>query len=121
VALTYFTERDRFVDLIVHEAAHIFHNWKRRYVGLPHTRTREWLLEITYGKRGAFAYACEAYSRIRALGRTRTERGRLVDEYALSAAPPDDRVDAAEVVDIVRGAVAARNGWKRILERCASL
>jgi hypothetical protein len=33
--------------------------------------------------------------------------------------PSDDRVDADEYVDILREAVAARNGWKRILARCA--
>jgi hypothetical protein len=119
VAPTYFTERDRFADFIVHEAAHVFHNWKRTFAGLPHTRTREWLLEIDFGRRETFAYSCEAYSRILALGRTRGERASLVDEYGASAAPPDERADAAEVIDIVRSAVAARNGWKRILARCA--
>jgi len=33
--------------------------------------------------------------------------------------PPDERVDGAKYVDILREAVAARNGWKRILERCS--
>jgi hypothetical protein len=33
--------------------------------------------------------------------------------------PPDERVDAVEYVDILREAVAARNGWKRILQRCS--
>jgi len=31
-------------DFVVHEAAHVLHNWKRGYAGLPHTRNREWLL-----------------------------------------------------------------------------
>jgi hypothetical protein len=119
VAVTYFTEDDRFADFIVHEAAHIFHNWKRQYAGLPHTRTREWLLEIEFRKRETFAYSCEAFSRIRALGRTTAERRRLVEEYAEGAAFADERVDLEEVVDGLREAVDARNGWKRILGRCA--
>jgi hypothetical protein len=119
VTLAYFTAQDRFADFVVHEAAHIFHNWKREYAGLPHSRTREWLLAIEFRKRETFAYACEAYSRILALGRRRSERVLLLEEYAASAAPPDERADAAEVIDILRGAIAARNGWKRILARCA--
>jgi hypothetical protein len=119
VALTYFTEDDRFADFVVHEAAHVFHNWKREYAGMTHTRTREWLLEIEFRKRETFAYSCEAFSRILTLGKTRAEREKLVEEYAAGSAPSDERVDGAEVVDIVRGAVATRNGWKRILARCA--
>lgn len=119
VALTYFTEDDRFADFVVHEAAHVFHNWKREYAGMPFTRTREWLLEIEFRKRETFAYSCEAFSRILTLGKTRAEREKLVAEYAAGSAPSDERVDGAEVVDIVRDAVANRNGWKRILARCA--
>ena len=119
VALTYFTEEDRFADFVVHEAAHIFHNWKRQYAGMPYTRTREWLLEIEFRQRETFAYSCEAYSRILALGRTRADRDKLLDEYAVGSAPSDERVDGTEVVDILRDAVAGRNGWKRILARCA--
>lgn len=33
--------------------------------------------------------------------------------------PGDDRVDADEYIDILREAVGARNGWKRILNRCS--
>ena len=119
VALTYFTEEDRFADFVVHEAAHVFHNWKREYAGMPYTRTREWLLEIEFRKRETFAYSCEAYSRILALGKSCAEREKLLDEYAAGSAPSDERVDGGEVVDILREAVAARNGWKRILARCA--
>jgi hypothetical protein len=119
VALTYFAEDDRFADFVVHEAAHVFHNWKREYAGMPFTRTREWLLEIEFRKRETFAYACEAFSRILAIGATRAERERLLEEYAAGSAPTDERVDGGDVVDILREAVAARNGWKRILSRCA--
>lgn len=33
--------------------------------------------------------------------------------------PAKEHVDASEYVDILREAVATRNGWKRILERCS--
>lgn len=33
--------------------------------------------------------------------------------------PPDERVQGTEYVDILREAVAARNGWKSIRERCS--
>ena len=58
----YFENPAPFSDYIVHEAAHVFHNCKRETVGLPATRTREWLLSIEFGKRETFAYTCEAYS-----------------------------------------------------------
>jgi hypothetical protein len=119
VALTYFSEADRFADFIVHEAAHVFHNWKREYAGMPHTQQREWLLDIAFDKRETFAYTCEAWSRILALGRSRAERARLLTEYAAGLGPADERVEKTEVVDILREAVAARNGWRRILARCA--
>ena len=119
VALTYFTEDDRFADFVVHEAAHVFHNWKREYAGMSHTRRREWLLEIAFRKRETFAYSCEALSRILSLGKTRSDREKLVEEYTAGSAPSDERVDSAEIVEILREAVVARNGWKRILARCA--
>lgn len=121
VSLSYFKhqEQDHFADFLVHEAAHIFHNCKRRRVGLPFTRRREWLLEIAFVKRETFAYACEAYSRILELSSSRTERARLLAEHEDGALPGDERVDAAEYIDILREAVSARNGWKRILARCA--
>jgi hypothetical protein len=119
IALTYFTERDPFADFLMHEAAHVFHNWKREYVGLPHTRTREWLLSIGFRRRETFAYACEAYSRILTLGTTRRDRARLVEEYAVTALPTDEQVEGAELVDILREAVGTRNGWGRIRARCA--
>jgi len=120
VSSEYFDEEDPFADFVVHEAAHVFHNCKRRTIGLRETRRREWLLDIEYRKRETFAYACEAYARI-------VERApRLAYRAALGVAfarerttPTDDRVDRDELVDIVRDAAAVRNGWKRILARCA--
>jgi len=69
VSTAYFEDDDPFADWVVHEAAHVFHNWKREAVGLSHTRTREFLLPIAYAKRELFAYACEAYATILGKGR----------------------------------------------------
>lgn len=115
----YFGVPGRFDDFLVHEAAHIFHNCKRRTIGLRETRRREWLLEIEFAKRETFAYACETYSRIHGLGRGLRARQTLLAEYAQGPMPADDRLDVEEYLDILREAVAARNGWKRILARCA--
>jgi hypothetical protein len=118
VSLQYFAPNGRFEDFVVHEVAHVFHNWKRESVGLPHTHRREWLLEIDYAKRETFAYACEAYSRILELSSGPADRRALLLELQRER-PPVDRVDPGEYVDILREAVAARNGWRRILARCA--
>jgi len=119
VSVEYFTDSGRFEDFVVHEAAHVFHNCKRRTIGLPHTRRREWLLEIAFAKRETFAYACEAYSRILELGKSPAERRALLSELEREPVPGAQRVDPGEYVHILREAVAARNGWKRILARCA--
>ena len=74
VSPDYFAEGDPFADFIVHEAAHIFHNCKRRTIGLPETRTKEWLLDIEFRQRETFAYSCEAYARIVARARNPAER-----------------------------------------------
>jgi len=119
VSTDYFHATDRFADFVVHEAAHVFHNCKREALGLPHSRHREWLLEIEYGKRETFAYACEAYSRLLELGRDTKHRQDLLAELAAAPLPGDDRVVGAEYLDILAEAVMARNGWKRILTRCS--
>ena len=119
VSMEYFRNQNPFEDYVMHEAAHIFHNCKPVMIGLPPTRRREWLLDIDYAMRETFAYSCEAYSRIVELGKTRSERNRLLSEHAEGPMPPDDRVDEDEYIDILREAVSARNGWKRILERCS--
>ncbi len=119
VSTAYFDEEDPFADFVVHEAAHVFHNWKRARVGLPHTRYREWLLEIEFSKREQFAYACEAYSRILEQAKNPGDRRRLHAEYAEHWLPTaDDRVDGEELIATLAEAVNARNGWKRILKRC---
>jgi hypothetical protein len=118
ISMEYFRSENRFEDFVVHEAAHVFHNCKRETIGLPKIRGREWILEIEFRKRELFAYACEAYSCLLALGRTPTSRGALLAENETDWTPPDDRVDIDEFLATLHEAVDARNGWKRILERC---
>lgn len=119
VSTEYFRETgDRFADFLLHETAHVFHNCKRRTVGLPETRRREWLLDIDFRKRETFAYACEAYGRILELGRRPADRRALLSECLDAPPPPDDRVDEADYRAAVSEAVEARNGWKRILRQC---
>jgi hypothetical protein len=90
--MDYFRSNDRFADFVVHEAAHVFHNCKRRTVDLKETRRREWLLEMDFSKRETFAYACEAYSRILELGDSAHARRKLCQELEGEAMPPDERV-----------------------------
>lgn len=119
VSMDYFGNHNPLEDYVIHEAAHIFHNCKREMIGLHSTRRREWLLEIDFAKREIFAYSCEAYSRILEHTKTCSERIQLLSEHAESQTMPDNRVDEDEYLDILREAVSARNGWKRILERCS--
>jgi hypothetical protein len=75
--------------------------------------------EIDRYQRETFAYACEAYSRLLELGRTPSICKSLLLELTGADAPPEDRVKRDEYVDILTEAASARNGWKRILARCA--
>ncbi|MGC9986909.1 MAG: hypothetical protein ABSF35_25245 [Polyangia bacterium] len=119
VSLKYFKMEDPFADFVVHEAAHIFHNCKRRTIGLAEKRKREWLLDIEYQKRETFAYACEAYARILERAPKPQDRPALATEYASKVRVSGERVDTVEVNSILADACAARNGWKIILARCA--
>ena len=119
VSPDYFAEGDPFADFIVHEAAHIFHNCKRRTIGLHDTRRKEWLLDIEFRQRETFAYSCEAYARIVARAKNPAERRGLAVEYGAKRRISEERVDPAEVASIVAEAASARNGWKVILARCA--
>jgi len=121
VSLGYFVEEDPLADYVVHEVAHIFHNCKRQTIGLSHSRSKEWLLDIAYAKRETFAYACEAYSRILEQTSGKMERRGLLTRYAHGLEPCDDSVNGAELLDILAEAVEARNGWKRILARCSGV
>ena len=62
----------------------------------------------------------EAYSRILTLGKGPAGRRMRLFELEQRPMPADERVDAAEYVDVLREAVEARNGWKRILDRCSN-
>jgi hypothetical protein len=119
VSIAYFHSESRFDDFLVHEAAHVFHNCKRETIGLSKIRGREWLLEIEFGKRETFAYACEAYSCIVSLGATPVARRRLLTDIENGQMPPDESVELKDYVQALREAVDARNGWKRIRESCA--
>lgn len=44
----------------------------------------------------------------------------LLAELEEAPMPADEGVEAGEYIDILREAVAVRNGWKRILERCSA-
>jgi hypothetical protein len=115
LSMAYFGDADPFADWVVHEAAHVFHNWKREFAGLPSTRSREFLLPIDYRKRELFAYACEAYATILESAGSPADRRRLHAEYAANWAPSADGMDRDELIAAVAEAVDARNGWKRIL------
>ena len=78
------------------------------------------LLAIDFRRRETFAYACEAYSRICECGAGPHARRQLLADLDPGTTLADDRVDAGEYLDILGEAVAARNGWKRILARCAA-
>ena len=122
VSADYFAEQQRrFDDYVIHEAAHVFHNWKRRNTGLRETRTREWLLDIEFRKRETFAYSCEAYGWIVEHARTRRERIAMGQEYAAVVTRfRDEDLDAGELASIVGEACQSRNGWKVLLRRCAA-
>jgi hypothetical protein len=120
VSTEYFAEKDPFADYITHEVAHIFHNCKRETLGLPHTLSKVWLLDIAYAKRETFAYACETYGRIVEQAQGTAGRRALLAQYARNPKPSDETVDSAELLNILTEAVEARNGWKRILARCSN-
>lgn len=111
MSLDYFTETNRVADFIVREEAHVFHNCKRLTVGLLEAQRREWLLEIAFQKRETFAYGCEAFSRVVALCPKIKDRPAMIEQYAQTFTPSD------ALIDLLRAAVQARNGWKIILAR----
>jgi hypothetical protein len=120
VSTAYFCPENQFEDFLVHEAAHVFHNCKRRTLGLPERPRHEWLLDIEFSKRELFAYACEVYSRILNLRTTTAARKRLLEEMEDEIRViPGGRIDVETYVYVIRDAVGARNGWKHILRNCA--
>lgn len=119
VSQLYFDAHGPFDDFLVHEVAHIFHNWKREYAGMPFTRGKQWLLEIAFAKRETFAYSCEVFACIQRQAASKSERVRLANSLVGRYRCPDERVDSSEVVEIVTSAAASRNGWSVIRDRCA--
>src|SRR5262249_38424935 len=88
--------------------------------GLLEPRRREWLLDIAYRKRETFAYACEFHSCVLEHSSDAGSRRRLAAEAIRAKSLADDRVDPAEVADIVLEAAGSRAGWKVIRRRCSS-
>lgn len=119
VSTEYFAETNPFADFVVHEAAHVFHNTKRRTAGLSETGRCEWLLPIGFRMRETFAYACEAYSRILEQGKGIAKRRALLGQLQALPPPPDERVGPQEYFSILAEAIHRRNGWRAILERCS--
>jgi hypothetical protein len=120
VSADYFEDRGRIEDFVIHEAAHVFHNCKRKTAGLRETRTKEWLQDIEFRKRETFAYSCEGYGAILERAKTKDERVALAERFVSEVQGcGEDHFEPAELKSIVREACAARNGWKVILGRCA--
>lgn len=120
VSAEYFKPSKGIADFVIHEAAHVFHNCKRKTAGLPETRTKEWLLLLEFRKRETFAYSCEAYGWIVEHAASRADRLALTEKFAAHGfGGCDETMDPNEVTDIVQEACQARNGWKVILARCA--
>jgi hypothetical protein len=115
VSAEYFRRESRFADFVVHEVAHIFHNCKRRTIGLRERRHREWLLEIDFCRRETFAYACEAYCRLLELSGRVQARRELLAELLTEPMPIQDKVDTGEYVDIharpSKLGTAGRESW----------
>ncbi len=120
VSMSYFDKSQPFDDYVVHEAAHLFHNSKRKPIGLHVSRKSEWLLPIAFSKRELFAYSCEVYSRILLLSKDKRERLLEFEKAKDSFYPDDERVDTNQLFFILREAVEARAGWKTILSHCAT-
>ncbi len=119
VALDYFRQDGTgFEDFVIHEAAHVFHNCKWHYLGLPERRRQPWLLPVRFHDQENFAYTCEAFGRILQRARSRPERILLAAEFAVGFHPDHEEVSAERVGAMVQEAVRARNGWKAILNRC---
>ena len=118
VSLDYFSQQDELADYVVHEAAHLFHNTKRRTAGLRETRSQQWLLPIALEKRETFAFGCERYSRILELGKRPADRRHLLEILNRRPPLPKHLGDPEEFREMLAEAVSRRNGWKTILQRC---
>lgn len=108
-------------DYVVHEVAHSFHDCYARDLGLLQSERRKYPLDIYYAHRETFAYSCEFYACISRSAVTRKERLALIDHLAADWTGGEGQACEPDlVVDILRRAVRARNGWRVILARCKS-
>ncbi len=121
VSLEYFRKdsASAYSDYVLHEAAHIFHNARRRDAGLMGKKEDDWLLPIEFSMRETFAYACEAYSRICELAHGLPARRAFLEKVKRLLPPTDERVNADEYFELLTQAVNRGNGWKAILEGCS--
>ena len=87
-------------------------------VGLSHGTTC-YVSPAYFHEQAPFADACEAYSRIVVLAAATAARRMTLTRHAEGALPCGPAVDLDEYLDILDEAVQTRNGWKRILQRCA--
>jgi hypothetical protein len=119
ISMEYFSNNDQFDDWVVHEGAHLFHNTKRRHIGLPYTRNKKWPLDIDFSKRENFAYLCEAYHCIKEQAKNKNERMKLFEKYSKGVLPSKEFVNQDEFLDNLKEAIQSRNGWKSILKSCS--
>ncbi len=122
VSLRYFEdlERDPFADYVVHEAAHLLHNNKRRYLGLPERGRSQWLLDVDFQKRELFAYACEFWARVSTSAQVRRDRVALIDELEPRLVNFQSEFDPEEMREVLGKAARARNAWRSIARACKS-
>jgi len=120
VSMRYFedVEADPFADYVVHEAAHLLHNNKRRYLGLPERGRSEWLLDIEFLRRELFAYGCEFWWRISTAAQAKKDRVALIDELTLRLELFESEFDPEEMGAMLRAAARARNPWKALARTC---
>ena len=118
VTAEYLNARDHFSDFLVHEVAHMFHNCHRHQLGLVQTVDTKYPLPIDYRRHETFAYSCEFFSCITARATLPADRLALVAVLEASWRADEERVDIGLVVDILRQAVVAPDGWQVVLQRC---
>ncbi len=66
VRLSAYETKDPYSDVIVHESAHLLHYLKPEHYGLHVRRGQERFVDVEFCHRELFAFACEAYSRVKA-------------------------------------------------------
>ena len=101
---------------------HSTEKWSRKLTVAPCSDLfpkREFLLNIKFAMRETFAFGCEVYGRILELGGSVKERRSLLEKFARESSIAEEGEERTELLAILSAAVEARNGWKKILERCA--